>query len=151
MYRVGGGCVPTHFFSMEKFYQILKRDHEPIKLGSRINILWISSWNIQFSHRRLMVRMNIMKYYFHTDPNTLTHFLRVIKCFMPCKFSLLIWRVKSMCLLCMMTCVRQFKKHVIVLDIYSCIINHPKLSSVIYLKFCKVSNLDWAHLNNSFI
>lgn len=68
---------------------------------------------------------------------------------MACKFSLLIRMVKTSCL-CMKTCIRHFKKHITVLDIYCFIINHPKLSSVIYSQFGKVSNLDGAQMNSSF-
>lgn len=84
--------------------------------------------------------MNVMEQCFHTD--TLSE-LWLVSC-------LLVRMVKASCL-CMKTCIRHFKKHIIVLGIYCFIINHPKLSSVIYSQFGKVSNLDGAQMNSSFI
>ena len=59
--------------------------------------------------------MSILKYYFHPDLNMLTLSFRVLKHSLPCKFSPLVRMVKATCLLCMQTCIRHFKKHIIVL------------------------------------
>ena len=93
------------FFSYENVLSVTQKRPWPNIACSSINIPWALSWNSQFSHRRLTVWMNILEYYFHPDLNVLTLSFRVLKCFLPCKFSPLLRMVKATCLLCMKTCV----------------------------------------------